>query len=331
MLDEHGVIRLITRRFGKLPEGYTPLGDDVALIPGARGRRVVLKSDMLVAKTDVPPGMSLKMAARKAVAMCVSDFAAKGVRPAAFMISLGLRRGTPAVEVSELASGLLEASREWDLRLVGGDTSETDGLIIDCVMVGFGKEIVKRDGARPGEYVVSSGTFGQTAAGLKILAEGAKATPGFRKEAVHSVCEPTPRLELGQAMSRYLSSSIDSSDGLALSLYTIAEMSRVGIMLTEVPYAKGLEDFASRNSYSAEDLALYGGEEYEIVGTVRRERLREAKARARSMGCDLRVIGEVVSAETLKGVVLPDGRKVRKDGWVHFRSFPAGKATATPP
>jgi len=323
MLDEHEIIRLITRRFGRLPEGYVPIGDDVALIPpGERGQGVVLKCDMLVAKTDVPPGMSLKMAARKAVAMCISDFAAKGVRPTAFIISLGLRKETPRVEVVELASGLLEASREWDLKLVGGDTGETDGLIIDCMMVGFAKRIVRRDGARPGDYVVTSGTFGQTAAGLKILVEGAKASPSFRKEAVASVCVPRPRLGLGLAVSRYLSSSMDSSDGLAISLHTIAEMSGVGIRLSEVPFARGLEEFASLNSYSADDLALYGGEEYEIVGTIGKKRLREAKAKARSVGCELRVIGETVSAETLKGVALYDGRKVRKDGWVHFRSLP---------
>src|SRR4029077_5386453 len=142
MHGQNDINRLVTGRFGRLPEGYVPIGDDVALIPpGIRGQGVVLKSDMLVAKTDAPPGMSLKMAARKAVAMCVSDFAAKGVRPTAFMISLGLRRETPEDEVVELASGLLEASREWDLKLVGGDTNETDGLIIDCIMVVFAKGI----------------------------------------------------------------------------------------------------------------------------------------------------------------------------------------------
>jgi thiamine-monophosphate kinase len=323
MLDEYDVIRLITRGFGKLPEGYVPIGDDVALIPhGKRGEGVVLKCDMLVAKTDVPPGMGWKLVGRKAVAMCVSDFAAKGVRPTAFMISLGLRRGTPEGQVVELASGLLGASREWDVKLVGGDTSEADDLMIDCMMVGFSKGIVRRTGAHPGEYVVTSGTFGQTTAGLRILIDGAKAEPGFRKEAVSSVYMPKPRLVLGLAVSRYLSSSIDSSDGLAISLHTIAEMSGVGIRLTELPYARGLERFASSNSYSAQDLALYGGEEYEIVGTVEKGRIREAKAKARSAGCELRIIGETVSAETLKGVALPDGRKVRKDGWIHFRSKP---------
>jgi thiamine-monophosphate kinase len=321
MLDEYDIIKLITGRFGKLPEGYLPIGDDVALIPpGRKGESVVLKCDMLVAKTDVPPGMTWKMAARKAVAMCVSDFAAKGVRPTAFMVSLGLRKGAQEGDVVELASGLLEASREWDVRLVGGDTSEADDLIIDCSMTGFARKIVKRGGARPGELVVTSGPFGQTAAGLKILMEGAKAAPGFRKEAVSSVYEPKPKLGLGLALSRYLSSSIDSSDGLAISLHTISEMSGVGMTLAKLPYAKGLEEFASRNLYSADELALYGGEEYEIVGTIKKGRIQEAKSKARSIGFELRVIGETVSPERRGTVTLADGRKVRKDGWVHFRS-----------
>ena len=323
MLDEHDIINLITKRFGELPAEYLPIGDDVALIPpGRTGDSVVLKCDMLVGRTDIPPGMSWKLASRKAVAMCVSDFAAKGAAPTAFMVSLGLPRGTPKGQVVALASGLLQASREWNLKLVGGDTSEADDLMIDCTMVGFAKKIVRRDGARGGEYIVTSGTFGQTTAGLRILIDGAKSDPGFRKDAVSSVYLPKPKLILGLAISNCLSSSMDSSDGLAISLHTISEMSGVGMRLTQLPYAKGLEEFASRNSYSAEDLALYGGEEYEIVGTVPKGRIREAKSKARSAGCELRVIGETVSAETLKGVALPDGRRVRRDGWVHFRSKP---------
>jgi thiamine-monophosphate kinase len=323
MLDEYDIINLITKRFGPLPEGYVPIGDDVALIPpGRAGEGVVLKCDMLVARTDVPPRMSWKMASRKAVAMCVSDFAAKGVLPTAFMVSVGLPRGIPRAKVVALASGLVQASREWGVKLVGGDTSEAGDLIIDCMMVGFAEGVVRRNGASPGEYVVTSGTFGETSAGLRILIDGAKAEPGFKKRAVSSALMPKPRLALGVALSGCLSSSIDSSDGLAISLHTISEMSGVGIRLTELPCANGLQEFASRNSYSAEELALYGGEEYEIVGTVSKGRIQEAKSKARSAGCELRVIGETVSEKELKGVAFPDGRRVRRDGWVHFRSKP---------
>ena len=323
MPDEYRIIDLITRRFEKLPKGYLPIGDDVALIPpGRKGESVVLKTDTLVGKTDVPPGMTWWQAARKALAMCVSDFAAKGARPTSFLVSLGLPAGTGEEKVIDLASGLVEGSREWDLRLVGGDVSETDDLIVSCAMAGFAERVVTRGGAGAGEYVVTSGSFGQTSAGLKILMDGAEAEPRFRKEAVSSVLMPTPKLELGLALSRLLSSSIDSSDGLAISLHTISEMSGVGMRLTRLPLADGLEKFASRNSCSAEELALYGGEEYEIVGTIKKSRLPKARAEALALGCELHVIGQTVPQKDLKRVVLADGRKVRKDGWIKFRSRP---------
>jgi thiamine-monophosphate kinase len=320
MLDEYDIIKIITERHGKLPEGYSPIGDDVALIPpGKKDERVVLKCDMLVAKTDILPGMGWKRAARKAVAACVSDFAAKGVRPTAFMVSLGLPSGVGKHDVDDIASGIAGASREWQVKLVGGDTGEAEGLIIDCMMVGFARDVVRRDTALPNQYVVASGTFGLTAAGLKILLEGAKARPAFRNEAVSSVYLPKPRLELGLAISGFLSSSMDSSDGLAISLHTISEMSGVGVRLTELPFARGLAEFASRNSFSVEELALYGGEEYEIVGTLPKGKLREAREKARSLGCELRVIGETTkSSEGGAVVLLPGGRKVEKKGWVHF-------------
>jgi thiamine-monophosphate kinase len=320
MLDEHEIIELITRRFPRLPMGYSQIGDDAALIPpGRAGEGVVLKTDMLVGRTDLPPGMDWRMAARKAVAMCVSDFASKGVRPEAFMVSLGFPAGTSRDQVEDLAAGLADASKEWRIRLVGGDTGEADDLVIDCMMVGFAKRLVPRGGARPGEAVVVSGTFGQTAAGLRMLMDGAKAEAAFRKAAVSSVCRPEPRLALGLELRDLLSSSIDSSDGLAISLHAISEMSGVGIQVEKIPYPRGLAKFASTNSLDAEELALYGGEEYEIVGTVSKQKLGRAMERARGAGCELHAIGETVARG---GVRMADGREIRKDGWVHFSGKP---------
>jgi len=157
----------MVKEAGNLPKGYSEIGDDVAWIPMSEGK-LVLKVDMLVQHTDVPSGMTLRQAARKAVAMCVSDFAAKGVRPDSFMVSLGLVRGVTRAEVNELASGFRDAQREWGVRMVGGDTNEANELVIDCAMVGFAKKIVRRGGATPGEVAVVTGPFGYPPAGLMI-------------------------------------------------------------------------------------------------------------------------------------------------------------------
>jgi thiamine-monophosphate kinase len=151
---------------GRTRRGYSKIGDDVAVFP-ARDKKVVLKVDMLVENTDVPPGMDYRQAARKVVAMCVSDFAAKGVRPDSFMVSLGLRRGTTKEQVDQLGKGFRDAEKEWGVQMVGGDTNEANQLVMDCAMVGFAKRIVGRRGARPGDALVVTGPFGCHQPGLR--------------------------------------------------------------------------------------------------------------------------------------------------------------------
>ncbi len=287
---------------------------------GRAGRgRLVLKVDMLVEHTDVPPGMSHRQAARKAVAMCVSDFAAKGVRPDSFMISLGLKRGVSEEEVAQLGRGLREAEREWGARLVGGDTNEAKELVIDCAMVGFAERVVARRGARPGDALVVSGPFGYPPAGLKILAGGAKAGGSFATRAKRSVLMPSPNLDAGLALAPYLTSAMDSSDGLARSLHILAGESGVGFDVTRLPAAEGVKEFAARNGLDLRKLVFEGGEEYVIVGTVKRRRFPDAKRAARSKGGDLLEIGRA-TGEAGRVVFKSGGRvsAVRNAGWTHL-------------
>ncbi len=269
--------------------------------------------------TDVPPGMTYRQAARKSVAMCVSDFAAKGVKPGSFMVSLGLRRGVEQKEVDELALGFGDARREWGVRLVGGDTNEANELVIDCAMVGFAKRIVTRKGARPGDVLVVTGPFGYPPAGLKILNGSASGATGFGGKATSSVLNPDPNLSVGMALAPYLASAMDSSDGLARSLHTLAKESGVGFELSSLPMGEGVKEFAEANGLDAEKLALEGGEEYVIVGTLRRSKLPGAKAAVLRAGGRLLEIGRAVSA---KGrVELRAGgvtRPVRDVGWTHL-------------
>ena len=206
MPDEFEVIAAMSKAAGTPPKGYSQIGDDVAVVPPRTGR-VVLKTDMLVEHTDVPAGMTYRQAARKAVAMCVSDFASKGVRPDSFMISLGLRRGVDKEDVEMVALGLRDAAERWGVHLVGGDTNEAEELIVGCSMVGFAKRVVDRRGASPGDALVVTGAFGLPPAGLSIMLRGAKAKPKFEQEARRSVLEPEPSLEVGAALAPYLTSA----------------------------------------------------------------------------------------------------------------------------
>ncbi len=317
--DELGVIRSIVSRARKLPKGYSRIGDDVAVVP-VRAGRLVLKVDMLVEHTDVPPGMTYRQAARKAVAMCVSDFAAKGASPDSFVVSLGVKKGVSQEQVDALASGFRDAETEWSALLVGGDTNEAEELVIDCAMVGFAKHLVPRRGAKPGDALVVTGLFGYPPAGLRILKGSAVAKGEFREKARASVLSPTPSLEVGMALGPLMSSAMDSSDGLARSLHTLATESRVGFEVTMLPAAKGVLNFAEANGLNMQELVLEGGEEYVIVGTIPGSRVASAKVAVQRAGGLLLEIGR---ANSRTGeVVLATGktkRHIRDVGWTHLR------------
>lgn len=305
-LDEKEIIRIFADRLG-----ISDL-DDVALLD----RNIVFKADMLVASTDVPPGMEAWQVARKSIVSCVSDLAAKGVRPHAAMISLGLPKNCTRPYVEGLARGFAGASKEFGVKIVGGDTNEANGLVIDCSMIGFaGGRMPSRKGARSGDAVVVSGMFGLPPAGLAILMQNAKAEGAFRKQAAESVLMPAPRQCFGVALAKYFSSSIDSSDGLAISLYELASKSKANITIDCIPAADGLEQFAQKNSLDARELVFHGGEEYEIVATIPKAKLKQAQAAAKKAKVALHVIGRVQRGS---GDVLVDKKLLENTGYIHF-------------
>src|SRR5713226_5444105 len=98
---------------------------------------IVFKCDMLVQSTDVPPQMRPWQIARKSLVSCVSDMVAKGIRPYVAMISIGIPRGYPTDAIWDLADGFKIASKEFGVKIVGGDTNECKEVVIDCSMIGI--------------------------------------------------------------------------------------------------------------------------------------------------------------------------------------------------
>jgi len=324
-LGERKIIEIIQNHLDAMPKMPIPFGDDISAYDLGDGKLAVLKTDMLVGKTDVPPGMSFWQAARKAVVMNVSDFAAKGVKPLTVLVSLGLPAGKSKKNVEEIGRGLNAGAREYGAYIVGGDTGEASDLVISISVFGLAKKgkVTLRSGAKAGDVVAVTGFFGKSPAGLKILLNGFRTQPDMHQVLVDSVLMPHARLAEGLALSRAkaVSAAIDSSDGLAWSLHEISRASNVGFVIDRLPLADEAKRFAEMNRLDPMELALYGGEEYELVLTIKPRLLGKAKEAVEKVGGELWPIGE---ATTERQILLnADGKRrvIEPRGYEHFTNI----------
>ncbi|MEM0007703.1 MAG: thiamine-phosphate kinase [Candidatus Bathyarchaeia archaeon] len=322
-IGERKAIALILEKLEKMPQMPIPFGDDVSAYPLGRKQLLILKTDMLVGKTDVPKGMSFWQAARKAVVMNVSDFAAKGVKPLVILVSLGMPKDTKKKEVEEIAEGLNAGAREYGAFIIGGDTNEASDIIISLSVFGLARKdhVMLRNGAKPEDIVAVTGLFGKASAGLKILLEKFEAPRDIRNFLLEAVYMPKARLKEGLALSatRAVTSSIDSSDGLAWSLYELSKASGVGFVIEDVPVAHEAVKFAELNSLDPLDLALYGGEEYELVLTIKPNLWDKAEEAVKSVGGNLIKIGRATAEKKIVLEVEGERRVIEPRGWEHFR------------
>lgn len=320
---ERKIIEVIRRELA-IPRMPIPFGDDVSGVRIAPDWIAVLKTDMLFGKTDVPRGMSFWQAGRKAVVMNVSDFAAKGVKPRALLVALGVPLTFRKKNIAQLARGWNSGAREYGAYVLGGDTSESSELVISCSLFGLGEKklIPLRSGAKAGDIVAVTGFFGKSAAGLKLLLGDASSSRSLRKMLLDAVLLPKARLKEGLALAqtRAVSASIDSSDGLAWSLHEIARASRVGFLVDELPVASEVLRFAELNKLDPLELALYGGEEYELVLTIKPRFWQKALHAVNHAGGSLLKIGTVT--EEAEMILRWKGKSVAIEprGWEHFKS-----------
>jgi len=323
-IGERKIIEIIANYLEAMPNSPVPFGDDVAAVNIDQKQVAVLKTDMLVGKTDVPHNMSLWQAARKAIVMNISDFASKGVQPTAALVSLGLPRGFMRKDIEEVARGLNAGAREYGAYIIGGDTGEAPDLIISVSLYGTADKtaLMLRNGAKPGDILAVTGFFGKSAAGLRLLVDNYSASADLRNVLSGAVCMPMARLKEGLALSRSgaVSSSIDSSDGLAWSLHEIGKMSDVGFLVQSVPVADEVNRFAEFNHLDPLELALYGGEEYELVTTIKPKEWADVEAAVEAVGGRLLPIGKVTKDTQM--LLDVDGKKrvIEARGWEHFKS-----------
>jgi thiamine-monophosphate kinase len=322
-LGERKIIELILSCLDHMPNMPIPFGDDASAIRLGADKLAVINMDMLVKKTDIPRTMSLWQAARKSVVMNISDLAAKGTQPIALLASIGVPPELTKTDMQQIARGLNAGAREYGAYILGGDTNEASELIISCTALGIcnKNQLIKRNGAKPGDYVAVTGPFGKTASGLKILVNRLSA-PDIRDVLVDSVLMPKARVQEGVALaqSKAATASIDSSDGLARSLHELSCASNVGFRLDFLPVVPEVKQFADIYGFDYVELALYGGEEYELLVTVKPSVWQKAEKAVESVGGILTKIGVVTKEKQIQLKTAEKTISVQARGWEHFKT-----------
>ena len=308
MTGEFGIIERLRQRLAG-PADQTWIGDDVAVVPGPAGP-LLLAADAAVAGVHADLTLvGVDDLGWKALVANVSDIAAVGGRPTHALAVVAGPLGE--VDVDLLYDGLTAAADAYRCPVVGGDLSSAPTLVVAVAVAGDGapgdRPPVLRSGAAPGDTLLVTGPLGSSAAGLALLrADRAGEAPDL------ALLHRRPRARLAEgaaARAAGATAMIDVSDGLAVDVRNLAGASGVGVVVDHVPVAIGV----SRVSDTPEDLALGGGEDYELVfAAPDPERVEDAFAEA-GLGVPIR-IGRCTADPTERR--LRDG-ELPAVGWEH--------------
>jgi thiamine-monophosphate kinase len=311
------------RAFGSTSALITGIGDDCAvlrLLPGRQSRsaEVLVTTDFTLEgihfRRDWHPPESV---GHRCLARGLSDIAAMGGEPVAAFLSLALPRDLPQAWVGRFLRSLISLGEKFGVALAGGDTAESpNGILADIVVVGTaskGKSVL-RSGARPGDRVFVSGELGGSAAA--VLQMRAKPEKKLNPRDYPRHFYPEPRLQLGRILREkgLASAMIDTSDGLSTDMAHLCEESGVGAELDAalIPRAR-----VGKPAREVElDLALHGGEDYELLFTARTGK----RIPSQIAGVALTHIGHItrprlILLRNLKGIAY----ELEPRGWEHFR------------
>ena len=310
------------------------IGDDAAVFRSTNGKETVITADLLVEdvdfrRTTTPP----YLLGHKALAVSLSDIAAMGARPLWSLISIGVPEDVWQTDFAErLYDGLLDLANRYGVQLIGGDTSRTnENIVIDSVVAGecSAGMAVMRSGASAGDQIFVTGSLGAAAAGLRLIERGAHlAEQNLGDEDSQKLdhillrqLRPEPRVGWGIVLGeeRLATAMIDLSDGLSSDLNRLCDAGGVGALIDSalLPVDNYVTELCGRRALDPLQLALHGGEDFELLFTVKPEDVSRLPRRVD--GVEIKRIGEITNAS--EGVKIAEGPRtweLKPGGWKHF-------------
>lgn len=331
-LGEWGLIEALKARFADLPASWVGIGDDTAVGSLTPGWRTLTTVDMLVEDihfrrhTTSPEDLGWK-----ALAVNLSDIASMGGTPRWAVIGLSAPGGLDAEWVLRFYDGLAELARATGTRLVGGDTVGSSGPIaLSVTVVGEVEHPILRTGARPGDVLFVTGAAGESAAGLWCMenpdrVDASSLDRGYVNVTTRAHRRPAPQLGAAQAIARSGArvAMLDDSDGIARSVFLLAEANQLDVRLavTMLPISDATRAVAGVAGVDPVDWALFGGEDYHLVGAVAPDQWRDLTKALVGAGTPCHAIGEVLPGAGRVWVRGPDEQVhelARIGGFAHF-------------
>lgn len=301
------------------------IGDDCSVCRSTRDSVTLLTTDLLVEEVHfrfdkTPP----TLLGRKSIAVNLSDIAAMGGVPKEALVSIAIPDTVPLETLDAIYEGMKSMAREFDVNLVGGDTTASAShLVINVALVGEAREeeVLYRSGAADGDWIFLTGPVGASAAGLEVLLENR--TFEGEEALVEAHLDPHPHVRAGRIIAELgvAHAMVDVSDGLAGDLGHICAQSKVGATLEEsrIPTTPLFRSYCERFGLDPTKLAIEGGEDYVLLGTVPEESSGKLEKALESGGCGFFRIGRIVGEPGIR-LLGRDGstREIKPSGWNHF-------------
>ncbi|WP_439633714.1 thiamine-phosphate kinase [Glycocaulis sp.] len=327
-MSENGEFGYIKDRLAPLAAGFKgalELKDDAALLSVRSGRELVITADTLVEGRHFPEGTEPALVARKALRVNLSDLAAMGARPVAYMTNIVWPAGAPDALRGGFADGLAMDQEEFSITLIGGDTTSANGPWVIAVTA-FGEvpagKAITRSGAKPGDYLVVTGTIGDACLGLKVETKEYQPSADDRAYLLQRLQLPMPRLALADALHAHVHAAIDVSDGVIADSRHLAAASGLSleIDLDVLPLSEAAHRWLdNQDDTQAARLALASfGDDYELACAVPQARVDTFTAELRKAGLQATVIGAFAPGDTV--TVISGGVSIEygAGGFTHF-------------
>jgi thiamine-monophosphate kinase len=326
-----GEIALIADYLAPLATHPAALGlkDDAALLTGLPASGLVVTTDGLVAGVHFFENDDPGDAAYKALAVNVSDLAAKAARPLAYTMTLALAEAPTEEWARRFTAGLGRAQASFGIALIGGDTVTARGswwLSITAFGEASARGLVPRGGAKAGDALYVSGTLGDAALGLQLrlneAAFGPHCPPAHREFLRGRYLYPEPRLALSAALASEASAAMDISDGLALDLSRMCQASQVSaeVWMPSIPLSEAARAIVA-NDGGAIKTILTGGDDYEILAAVPAARAGAFEAASLATRVPVARIGTVIGGAGSPRFKAADQTEIDlpAKGFEHFR------------